>query len=294
MNTTFPDVLKQEFLALWSQLAKAGTPPLAIAGGYGLLLKQVDLRERGGFGVLVPLERWGEATPRTTKDLDLVIDLDFIRDAGDQKSMVGVLEARGFTVTERNPRWQFSKRFGESSVVVEFHAMTPPEEMTGLFFNRHHIKHRPSLGEDGIHARHNQEAACCELHPLLLTVEGIDILLPNPVTWCVMKLTAMADCHDRSRELSRSEKDRTYWRLQAEKHAADVCRIVAMTSRSEAANALEVKSAIKESTAYSLAQEIARDYFIADDDGWGVMATERFWETGDLRAIRDLLGEWFA
>ncbi|WP_035613472.1 hypothetical protein [Haloferula sp. BvORR071] len=292
MNPASQDTLKLEFLALWNHLAGAGTPPLAIAGGYGLLLKQEMLLERGGQGILIPLERWSQAAPRTTKDLDFVIDLAFIRNAADQKSMVDALDACGFKVTARNPRWQFEKSAGGGSVVIEFHAVTPPEGEAELSFKDHRIKHKPSLGSDGIHARHNHEAGGCELHPQTLDVDGIGIQIPNAVTWCVMKLTAMADRHQRSGRSDLTEEQRRYSRSQAEKHAVDVCRIVAMSSRDEGRQAMEVKAKLEGSTVFSLARQIAHEYF-ADEDSWGAVVIERFWSMEDRRAIRTLLAIWF-
>jgi hypothetical protein len=286
------DVLEGEFIEIWRALAAAEVAPLAVAGGQGLLLKQNWLRGAGAPQILIPLESWRDGSPRATKDFDLVVDLAFMANRETQGKFSGVLDTLGFVATERGPRWQFKKKLAEQNkVLVEFHAETPPKDMEGVDADRIRIKHRPSLGQDGVHARNNPEASGCHLHPYFLKLGGLEVSLPNPVTWSVMKLTAMADCHGRSNAISIDQKEREFLSSQAGKHAADVCRIVAMTSQEEDGNASAVIGFLKGRDVFIKAIGIAHEYFA--DDGWGTANTDGAWNPADHAEIRRLLLRWF-
>ena len=95
MNEQPHDDLWPHFAPLWTDL-RAITPGLLLAGGYGLFLKQQWLlsqmeartpTEQGGIATLVDMARWMNPTPRVTKDLDFVVQLDMIErhgQAGDE------------------------------------------------------------------------------------------------------------------------------------------------------------------------------------------------------------------
>ena len=61
---------------------------------------------------MVPIPNWLDTTPRVTKDVDLVLGLDLIKDASHQKSVVSALKQNGFEASDRESeqRWKFLKR----------------------------------------------------------------------------------------------------------------------------------------------------------------------------------------
>ena len=55
------------------------------------------------------------------------------------------------------------------------------------------VKPKPSLHQIGIHGRENREAVGVDLHPFAFRYQGLDVLIPNPVSLSTMKMTAMRD-----------------------------------------------------------------------------------------------------
>jgi hypothetical protein len=282
-----------EFRALWSDLLVAGDQ-VQLAGGYGLFLKQRWLLANRTGLIVIRLDRWQDTTPRVTNDLDIVIGLDLLASTEAQRAIVQAMKQNNFRVVERNPRWQFQKSLDpDRRLLVDLHAELPEPENQNLAQDRRlRIKHKPSLGDEGIHGRQNREAAGCSLHPFSFQIDGITISVPNPVTWSVMKLISTRDRKRKSEDTERNEEYRTFHAQQAMKHAQDVARIVAMTTRDERDRAHEVVAAIRENDCFTEAVEVC-DRFFRREDGWGSQVAARVWREDDFNVIRETLSDWF-
>ncbi len=286
------DPLWPHFGPLWTDLQATASQSILIAGGYGLFLKQRFLRANAGIPVVIPLDRWTNASPRVTKDLDLVIGLDLIAEANSQKAFLSALEKHGFSVSENNPRWQFEKRVSEShTVVVDLHAPWPSQDQSNLQADRIRVKRKPSLGEEGIHGRANPEAVGCDLHPFRFVVDGMSVPVPNPVTWSIMKLTAMRDRWIISDDAAQSEERREFSRLQAIKHAQDVCRVVALVTRDERDTTPTVVEAIRATPEFTNANLIFNT-LLTDDERLAAQIAAG-WSPEDFNLIRSTLSSWF-
>lgn len=286
------DAMWAEFQPLWRDLGENHGGVL-IAGGYGLFLKQVWLSENLAASIVVPFERWSDGTPRVTNDFDLVLDLELISQAEANRKFAAALRQNGYAPTDRNPRWQFEKSVRPGrKVIVDLHASPPAKGRPNLSVDRIRIKHKPSLGENGIHARQNPEAFGADLHPFSFRIDQLRIAVPNPVTWSIMKLTAMRDQWVRSEEEYRRPSDRAFLREQAIKHSRDVCRVVAMVTPDERDHAAEVSEKIASQRSFVDARAIAAEFFAADD-GRGLQFASSIWQEDDLLTIRTMLGEWF-
>jgi hypothetical protein len=315
MSDHIQDELWPHFVPIWTDLRKI-TPGLLLAGGYGLFLKQQWLVSQGrspGSSVgpinvsatsetrvedeirtVVPMHRWREQTPRVTKDFDFLIDLDLIASPGEQHLVHEVLEQHGFKVVPQNARWQFAKVIGEGrNVVLDFHAPSPGQKRNDLRVQSRRVKPQPSLGQTGVHGRENPEAIGSELHPFSFKFRGLEIVLPNPLTLAVMKITAMHDRWLVSQDASKSSEVRDLERRQAQKHTEDVFRIVAMMTREEREAANEVLKVVRDGSSYLSA---ARTYlqFFNSDQSWGPLAVEDKWQPEDFRSIQTALAAWFA
>ena len=169
------DQMWSEFHPLWDALLAAGGG-LLVAGGYGLFLKQHWLLNNPAVPTIVQLERWGDQTPRVTKDQDIVVDLDLIASEIAQRQMTDALRNRGFNVVDKHPRWQFEKVLDTGKqMVVDLHAHLPTRQNPNLALDKLRVKHKPSLGDAGLHGRQNAEAAGCEHHPFQFEVGGVGI-----------------------------------------------------------------------------------------------------------------------
>ncbi len=290
------DPLWPHFHPLWTDLSRVASDDLLVAGGYGLYLKQRFLLANPALPLAVPLDRWLDATPRVTKDLDLVISLDLIATQERHQGILDALERNGFRVSDRpsGRRWQFVKTLADSRVVlVELHAPRPESSHPGVMATEHRVKHRPSLGDAGIHGRTNPEAAGCELSPFRFELDGIAPAVVNPVTWSIMKLTAMDDRWANAQVQDSQEEARNFAQQQANKHAQDVCRVIASVTRGE----LETSGTICESLRGTPTFRRAAAIWIAaftNKNSPPVLSAMRNWSSEDFEIIRGLGNSWFA
>jgi hypothetical protein len=289
------DLLWPHFQPLWRDLVAASSTNILVAGGYGLFLKQRWLSSSASLPTVVPIPNWLDTAPRVTKDVDLVLGLDLIKDASHQKSVVSALTQNGFEASDRahEQRWKFLKRLpGDQLIVVEMHAQRPDSNVAGITATEKRVKHKPSLGDDGVHGRTNPEAVGSELHPFQFSLDDVNLIVPNPVTWSVMKLTATRDRWVSSQHLASDEEFREFSRLQAAKHAQDVYRVIAMMTMEERDRASEVVESLNGTDAFDAAKQCWRNDF-ADNPIPVVLELGAKWQPGDAATIRGVLSGWF-
>lgn len=314
MSEKVQDELWPHFVPLWTDLREIA-PGLLLAGGYGLFLKQQwlipQLRFLGtedGHSIvtkrgeklivdevrtLVAIHRWQDQTPRVTKDFDFIANLDLIASEKEQRRIHEVLKKHGFDVVPANARWQFEKNVDAGrSVVLDFHAPAPAGERSDLRVESRRVKPQPSLGQTGIHGRVNPEAASAELRPFSFTYNGLEIVLPNPVTLTLMKLVAMRDRRAASQDAALSAENRQEEDRQARKHAEDVCRVVAMVTREESETASGVLDAVRQSPVFKTAVTTFSEFFKTDED-WGSQVVAERWRRADFQLIQNTLAAWF-
>ena len=289
------DLLWPHFQPLWRDLVAASLTNILVAGGYGLFLKQRWLSSSASLPTVVPIPKWLDTTPRVTKDVDLVLGLDLIKDASHQKSVVTVLTQNGFAASDRpnEQRWKFLKRLsGDQLIVVEMHAQRPAPDLDGITATDKRVKHKPSLGEQGVHGRTNPEAVGSELHPFQFSLDDVNVFVPNPVTWSVMKLTATRDRWVSSQELACDEESREFNRLQAAKHAQDVYRVIAMMTMEERDRASEVVESLIGTDAFNTAKQCWQKDF-ANNPIPVVREVGATWRAGNAATIQQVLSGWF-
>lgn len=290
MNDLSSESMRTEFASLWPELQAIGGDSVVLAGGYGLFLKQTWLLAHPKVSTIISLGQWPDSTPRGTNDFDFVIGVDLIASADAQMKVRAMLEKHGFK--PKSPMWQFEKPLGAGrSIVVDIHAPHPTEADKGVKVEQGRVKRKPSLGEQALHGRADPESIGFDLQPFRFEMDGLSVATPNPITWCSMKLTAMRDQRVKSEDTRRSPAERQASRKIAVKHALDVCRIVAMTTRAERDATPEVIGTIRESPSFAQAASIAAEYF--QPEGWGSTVVEFAWAPADLQLIRETLSTWF-
>ena len=129
------DLLWPHFMPLWQDLLAASTTDILVAGGYGLFLKQLWLACGDGPATVVPMQNWMDATPRVTKDVDLVLGLDIVGNESTQQSVIGALRRNNFEVSDQPPeqRWKFLKRLEDNQkIIVELHSPRPLAGTTNI------------------------------------------------------------------------------------------------------------------------------------------------------------------
>lgn len=293
MNDYPEDLMWPHFAPLWEDLRKAGGENLLLAGGYGLFLKQKWLLANPGIPVIVPVQQWRDTSPRVTKDLDFVLGLELIAREETQKALRDALQKNLYTVIPKNKWWQFEKRLSEThSVTVDLHAPLPPKDHPHLRANNRRVKHKPSLRSAGIHALINPEAVGYDLHPYQFMLDGVQISVPNPVTWSLMKMAAMRDRWEQSQTADKPGEDRLNARDQATKHAQDVCRVVAMVTRKERDQASNVVDVIQTTQVFAHARQTFSEFF-ETEQGWGTRNVSLMWTSDNFMLIQETLASWF-
>jgi len=290
------DDLWPHFVPIWKKLLELGAGEMfQIAGGYGLFLKQQWLLANRDEAIVIPLEQWIDPAPRATSDFDLLLGLEFIADRSTNLKVESILQENGFEMTEKplGQRWQFVKTISdEKTILAELHAPTPAPTHDDLRTEKVRIKPRPSQKGEGVHGRHNREAVGAEMFPFRFSLEAVPLAVPNPVTWTVMKLTAMADFWRRANDSELSPERRSRARDQAEKHAQDVGRIVAMMTIEERDQAAEILETIRKTEPFQKAATIFEVAFRSE--GWAMLLVHEKWASEDLETIIDVLRTWFA
>ena len=121
-------------------------------------------------------------------------------------------------------------------------------------------------------------------------IHDIQVSVPHPVIWSVMKLTAAQDMWTRYEKAE--GEDRLYYRNQAIKHGHDVCRTIAMMTIEERDQSEEVLKAIRETPSFLKARDIYKDFFDGEDDWAGAILSDR-WQVGQLASIKGILSSWY-
>ena len=164
----------QEFAPLWRDLS-AMSAPLLICGGYGLFLKQQWLLspQQRSIPTVIGLERWRDAAPRVTKDVDLILSIDVIASAAHSKEFVAILNVHNYVVIEKRECWQFGKDLpGQKKIIVDVHCCPPSQKIDTVHADRFRVKHKPSLQHTGVHGRTNPQATGSHLHPFAFDTDA--------------------------------------------------------------------------------------------------------------------------
>lgn len=314
MSEDQQDGLWPHFAPLWTDL-RAIMPKLLLVGGYALFLKQRWLisqarsitMSRGATMVddngplltavtlptVIDMTRWSDVNPRVTKDFDFIVSLELIASEGDQRTLSELLGKHGFEVVKHNARWQFEKKVSTGqSVLLDFHAPSPAESREDLRVENRRVKRRRSLGNTGIHGRENPEANAAELHPFTFNYQSLELLIPHPLAFAIMKLVAMNDRLRASLDAASSDERLAEGRL-AHKHAEDLMRIIAMTTRSEMDLTATMLAVLRRTASYETAVAICAENF-GPDTGWASRAVSRSWRDDDFALLRTILKQWFS
>ena len=284
------DPLWPEFASLWEELGKM-EPPVVLSGGYGLFLKQLFLTAHPEVATTVPLARW-RGEPRSTRDLDFLLDVQLIAQADKQKEIRATLDANGYVPL--NPHWQFQKQLSPERVIhVDLLAPLPDADAPNVRSVGSRVQSRPTLGAQGVHGHQATDAIGCDLNPFGFEWIGVALVVPNPISWCVMKLCATRDRWNRAQDASSDAPKRDEQRDQALKHAGDVCRLAAMMTREERAGTPKIIDVLREEAAFRDAAGIAQEFFLRDG---AIMTREptirQAWEETDFQTVQRVLGSW--
>ncbi len=251
------DVMPNLHTALLDVLHEARSEDLKliIGGGYGIYLKRTHARQTG---VPTLFREWPEA--RSTNDIDLFIRPEFLIDSERLKPLATALVRLGYQVVPGAEQYQFVKPgpSGGREGSVKIDLLTGPQRCfrgTPAHVDERRIRPRPSVD---LHAHPVDEALTLEDDLVPVTLGGTiscgsrfeaEVYVPHLLTFAMMKLFAFRD--------RAGDKEKEFGRY----HALDIYAILAMTTESEWARALELREVHRAEPMVMEAARIADRYF---------------------------------
>lgn len=196
--------------------ATDGKLPLVLAGGYGLYLKQQrlqDIDER----TLFPREEW--PIPRTTEDIDLLLYAEIATNSSRMNEVRAALDRMKFNPIDTAKYYQFVRKDDDGMVKIDLLAGPLGKHEAHVRADPRRVRPRPSVK---LHARKTPEAIGVEEESVAIAIKnGVDVLIPNALTFVLMKLGALGDRADNeAKDFGRH-------------HALDLYRCVAMLTPRE-------------------------------------------------------------
>ena len=284
----FSNPLERSLRELWPQL-QALDPHIQIIGGYGLLLKQLWLNGEPETRCLLPMNAWTEERrPRTTHDMDMGVSPSVIASREKQAELQEVLKASGYEYSDGKRLWGLFKRGNAAEgIELEFHTPLPDGECKrNLRVDKRRVKPLHSLGY-GIHGRTNPELVGFEYH-FSFPFYGLTLTVPNVLTAAMMKLAAFEN-----RWTGYVRKPEDHWSYaQAQKHARDLYRIVAMETEQEANDLPMLREALHSSSLFAECRRILDMYFMKEQHDGNAFA-QGYWSSDSFSVLNEELKRWW-
>ncbi|HEX8250848.1 MAG TPA: hypothetical protein VF599_21925 [Pyrinomonadaceae bacterium] len=255
---TLPDPLREQLRLLALELQNDGIK-LILGGGYGLVLRTEYIRRTG---VPTRFEQIPEA--RSTNDLDLFLSAEIITSAEKIEKIRDALKKLEFVPLAKFFQFILPVVFEAMETPIKIDLLAaPPETEAGrglVKISRPRI--RPKKAKN-IHGYLTEEAVTLEenLQPIDISETGatpLEIYLPHPFSYLVMKLFALRD------RLEDEDKDFGAY------HAFDIYRVVGMMTEKEWKEAVELRNRFRAAPKIIEAGAIAEQLF-ADLESVGVL-----------------------
>lgn len=206
--------------------------PLVISGGLGLHIKQ-SLLLQSNQPTLFARDAW--PVSRSTEDIDLLLHAEIATNASRMRDPKIALDRLGFEPVESARFYQFAKSPAEGRP-IKIDLLTGPLDEREDLVPRDPRRVKPQPPQ-GIHARRTPEAIGVEEAAIAAGFGAgatLGLLLPNALTFALMKLGALTDQIDDDR------------RDRGRHHALDLYRCVAMLTPEEDAAAARLRVRYRE------------------------------------------------
>lgn len=252
------DVLKTALLNLSQAVGEK--IPLIVGGGFGLYLRQEQLRQSGERTLFEKLPE-----PRATNDIDLFITMEVLVDVNIVKELQQQIEHMGFKPVKGAEYFQWLG-IDDEGREVKIDLLCGP---IGKYADRLHTNSLPRIRPKApkntvkLHARQTNEAIELDNKMIQIEVTGEDsdgktrasiIYLPHPFTYLMMKLFAYDD------RKNDNKKD------EGRHHAMDLYRITAMMTESEYKQAQRIAETYQGDERIIRAQQIISSHFSNSTD----------------------------
>jgi hypothetical protein len=244
------DPLREQLRLLAMELQKDEIK-LILGGGYGLVLKTEYIRQTNAA---TRFEEIPQA--RSTNDLDLFLSVEIITSTEKIEKIRDALEKLKFEPVAPFFQFRLPVTFEGQDLPVKIDLLAAPpetdEQLKLVKINKPRI--RPKKAKN-IHGYLTEEALTIEenLLPINIAQEGnapLEIYLPHPFSYLVMKLFALRD------RLEDEEKDFGAY------HAFDIYRIIAMMTEKEWDEAIKLRENYRNAPKIREAAEIVDELFV--------------------------------
>lgn len=237
------DLMREQLINLAQRLQQEGIT-LIVGGGYGLILKTEYIRHNS-----LPTRVPDFPEARSTNDIDIFLSTEIITNADKIERLRDVLGELGYEPVA--PYFQFKIPLGQFEVKIDLLAGPVPEAQKKLV----QIKKPRIRPKDAthIHGFLTEEAITLEegLVSWNLSDEAnpIQIFLPHPFTYLMLKLFALRD------RLEDEAKDYGAY------HAFDIYRVIAMLTEEEWEQAIELRDQFAAAYVMQDARKIVGELF---------------------------------
>jgi hypothetical protein len=252
------DPLREQLRLLAFELQKDGIK-LILGGGYGLVLRTEYIRRTQ---VATRFKEIPEA--RSTNDLDLFLSAEIVTSTEKIEKIRDALKTLKFEPIAPFFQFQLSVIYEGKELPVKIDLLAAPPETEDqrslVKINKPRI--RPKKAKN-IHGYLTEEAVTLEENLLPIDISEkseppLEIYLPHPFSYLVMKLFALRD------RLEDEGKDFGAY------HAFDIYRIIAMMTENEWNQAIDLRNSYRDTPKIREAGGIARELF-ANLDSIGVL-----------------------
>lgn len=230
------DRLTEQLRALNDRLTDDGIR-IAVAGGFGLVLRETYLRREGRE----PRRALPLAT-RSTDDLDIVLRASIVANADQMRRISEVLGELGYEVIPRAQYYQFVEKEPtagvERRIKIDLLSEPIPPELEHLVeIDPRRVR---AKGFKKLHAHTTEEALTVFDHATEIPLGDRTILVPHPFSHTLLKLFAL---RDRMWERGPEGVDAPLRKGDfGAYHAFDIYRMLAMMSRDEWREAQELSA----------------------------------------------------
>ena len=282
------DVLKTALLDL--VLAVGDEIPLIVGGGFGLYLRQEQLRQSGERTLLEQLPE-----PRATNDIDLFVRMEVLVRVETVQALQQHIEQLEFEPVKGAEYFQWIRNDSEGREVKIDLLCGPLGEFSERLYTNSLPRVRPKApkGTLKFHARQTDEAIELDTRAVAIQIEGqcsvgaantSTIHIPHPFTYLMMKLFAFDDRkEDEKKDVGRH-------------HAMDLYRVVAMMTEPEYGETVTLGETYKEDSRVERARQIVSDHF-RDPTDLGMLRLREhplFRDEFAVEGFSDVLNEVFS
>jgi hypothetical protein len=246
------DPLGEQLKLLAKELQKENIK-IILGGGYGLVLKTEHIR---GLGAPTRFAEIPET--RSTNDLDLFLSAEIITSREKTEKIRNAIEKLGFVPLAKYFQFKLPLEYEGLSmpIKIDLLAAAPKTDEARKLVKINKPRIRPH-GAEKIHGFLTEEAVTLEEHLLPINIstnkESLEIYLPHPFSYLVMKLFALRD------RLEDESKDSGAY------HAFDIYRIVALMTEEEWEQSVGLYQKYAEEPKIKEATEIVGQLFEATD-----------------------------